>query len=99
MPLGIVGRFFVDIILGTVLFIGIGAVAVGLHWLVKYLDHLNTSGYITVMLGIVAYITFTLDVLMYLTFFVFSILLLLNDMVEHVNARTQNQPPPKYGPS
>src|ERR1700758_1135088 len=38
-------------------------VAVGLHWLVNYLDYFNTSGYITVMLGVVAYITFTLDVI------------------------------------
>jgi uncharacterized membrane protein len=63
MPLGIVWRFFVEIIAGTVLFIGIGGVAVGLHWLVNYF---HTSLYITLMLGIVAYITFTLDVLAYL---------------------------------
>ncbi len=90
MPLRIVWRFFVEIIWGTALFIGIGGVAVGLHWLVNYLDYLNTSTYITVMLGIIAYITFTLDVLVYLIYFVFSILLLLQDMAEHVNARSEN---------
>ena len=91
MPLGLVWRFFVEIISGTVLFIGIGGVAVGLHWLVNYL---HTSIYITVILTVIAYTTFTLDVLAYLIYFVLSILLLLNDMAEHVNARTQNQPPP-----
>jgi hypothetical protein len=75
MPLRIVWRFFVDIVCGSGLFIGIGGVAVGLHWLVNYLEYLNTSAYITVVLGIVAYITFTLDVLAYLFYFVFSILL------------------------
>lgn len=94
MPLRIVWRFFVDIVCGSILFIGIGAVAVGLHWLVNYLDYLNATAYITVVLGVIAYITFTLDVLAYLIYFVFSILLLLQDMAEHANARTQNQPPP-----
>ncbi len=91
MPLHLVWRFFIEIISGTALFIGIGGAAVGLHWLVSYL---HTSSYIAVTLGIAAYTTFTLDVLVYLIYFVFSILLLLNDMAEHVNARTQNQPPP-----
>jgi hypothetical protein len=95
MPLQIVWRFFVEIMLGTALFLGIGGVAVGLHWLVNYLDYLNTSAYITVVLGAVAYITFTLDVLAYLIYFVFSLLLLLNDMAEQVNARAQNLPPPE----
>jgi hypothetical protein len=91
MPLGLVWRFFVEIISGSALFIGIGGVAVGLHWLVNYL---HTSTYISLMLGSIAYITFTLDVLAYLIYFVLSILLLLNDMAEHVNARTQNKLPP-----
>ena len=90
MPLRLVWRFFVEIISGTALFIGIGGAAVGLHWLVNYL---HTSTYISVLLAIVAYITFTLDVLTYLVYFVLSILLLLNDMAEHVNARTQIPPP------
>ena len=87
----LVWRFFVEIISGTVLFLGNGGVAVGLHWLVNYLD---TSKYIKVMLSALSYITFTLDVLAYLIYFVLSILLLLNDMAEHVNARTPNQLPP-----
>ncbi|MBA3015242.1 MAG: hypothetical protein FP815_09860 [Desulfobulbaceae bacterium] len=66
-------KFFVHILLGTLIFILIAFAAWGLSCLVHFFESANVDGFICIVLKIVEYILFVADVICFIIFIIWSV--------------------------
>lgn len=61
-------HFLIHMLTGTILFVAIGGLAVGLHFLIAWLGDIGLPGELVMVLKAVEYLIFAVDIVLYVLF-------------------------------
>lgn len=67
-PIKLSWHFFIHILVGTLIFVGIGTASVILHWFVKWAESQQVSSGLVIALQALEYFVFAVDALSYAWF-------------------------------
>ena len=66
-------KFFVHVVVGTIIFLIIAIAAVGISCLVHYLEQIGIDSFICIVLRIVEYLLFVADIVCFIIFLIVSV--------------------------